>query len=221
MSDAKLAFQTLALRRALPSDWFELSPLVAPVTASYGSELHTAMELPLALSELATETRPTTVARLLLPDGVRLQDIEIALGRPELPGRLARSHPVTITVAIVPDVRTDEPAAGPAGYWVFVPVLDHACYVGRKEDLARRLTDELAVLPSALALDADGWRRLITYAPTTIEPVAVELATTPLAEATGRKALADAERKRLAIATLEGAARRFEPPEPPPPVIGR
>jgi ATP-dependent Clp protease ATP-binding subunit ClpC len=221
VSDAKLAFGTLALRRALPSEWFELAPVVAPAIASYGSELHTAMELPLALSELATETRPTTVARLLLPEGVRLEDIEIPFGRPELPGRLGRSHPVTVTVAIVPDVRADEPAAGPAGYWVFVPVLQHACYVGRKEDLARRLTDELSVLPSALALGAEGWRRLVTYAPTTIERVAVELATTPLAEATGRKALADAERKRLALATLEGAARRIEPADPAPPVVGR
>jgi ATP-dependent Clp protease ATP-binding subunit ClpC len=221
VSDARLAFQTLALRRALPSDWFELAPVVAPSIASYGSEAQTAMELQLALSELADEARPTTVARLLLPEGVRLEDIEVSLGRPELPGRLGRSYPVTITLAIVPDVRVEEPAAGPAGYWVFVPVLQHACYVGRKEDLARRLTDELAILPSALALDVDGWRRLLTYAPTTIEPIAVELSTTPLAEATGRKALADAERKRLAVATLDGAGRRMEPAHPPPPVIGR
>jgi ATP-dependent Clp protease ATP-binding subunit ClpC len=220
VSNDKLAFATLALRRALPSDWFELAPVAAPAIVSYGSEGQTAMELPLALSELADESRPTTVARLLLPDGVRLQDIEVPFARPELPGRLGRSQLVTITVAIVPDARPDEPI-GPAGYWVFVPVLGHACYVGRKEDLARRLTDELATLPSALALDADGWRRLLSYAPATLEPVAVELSTTPLAQATGRKALADAERKRLAAVTLDSAGRRMEPVRPPRPVVGR
>ena len=218
MTDAKLTFQTLALRREMSSDCFELAPLVAPSIAAYGSEGQTAMELGLALSELPDEARPTTVARFLLPDGVRLEDLELELGRPE-PGRLGRRFAVTITLAIVPDVRAD--GLGPAGYWVFVPALQHACYVGRKEDLAQRLTDELSILPSALALDIDGWRRLITYAPTTIQPVAVELATTPLAEATGRKALADAERRRLASATLDGAGRRLEPPYPPPPVIGR
>ncbi|HSR96930.1 MAG TPA: AAA family ATPase, partial [Kofleriaceae bacterium] len=232
MSDDKLAFMTLALRRALPSEWFELSPVAAPAIASYGSEGQTAMELPLALSELADESRPTTVARLLLPDGVRLQDIEVPFARPELPGRLGKSQTVTITVAIVPDVRPDvrpdarpdarpDDPVVPAGYWVFVPALRHACYVGRKEDLARRLTDELATLPSALALDADGWRRLLSYAPATLEPVAVELSTTPLAQATGRKALADAERKRLAAVTLDSAGRRMEPVRPPRPVVGR
>jgi ATP-dependent Clp protease ATP-binding subunit ClpC len=221
MSDAKLRFQTLALRRALPSDWFELAPIAAPAIAAYGSEDHTALELQLALSELSDEARPTTVARYLLPDGVRLEEVELDLARSGVPSKLGKSFPVTITVAIVPELRADEPAAGPAGHWVFVPVLDHACYVGRKEDLARRLTDEIAILPSALALDAEGWRRLVSYAPTTLVPVAVELATTPLAEAIGRKALAAAERKRLAIATLDAAGRRFTPPEPPPPVVGR
>jgi ATP-dependent Clp protease ATP-binding subunit ClpC len=221
MSDAKLTFQTLALRRALPSDGFELAPIVAPAIAAYGSESHTASELQLALSELPDEARPTSVSRFLLPDGVRLEDIELSLARAGMPGKLGRGFPVTLTVALVPDVRADDPAAGPAGHWVFIPVLEHACYVGRREDLAQRLTDELAMLPAALALGADGWRRLITYAPTTIEPVAVELATTPLAEATGRKALAGAERKRLAIATLDGAGRRIVPPSPGPPVVGR
>jgi len=217
--DAKLTFETLALRRAMPSGEFELAPIVAPAIAAYGAEGQTALELQLALSELPREAHPTTVARHLLPDGVRLVELELLLGRPELPGRLGRPFPVRITVAVVPDVRADD--AGPAGHWVFVPVLQHACYVGRKEELARRLTDELAALPSALALDIDGWRRLITYAPAAIEPVAVELATTPLAEATGRKALAELERRRLAITTLDGAGRRVTVPHPAPPVVGR
>jgi len=217
--DAKLTFQTLALRRAMPSGEFELAPIVAPAIAAYGAEGQTALELQLALSELPQEAHPTTVARHLLPDGVRLVELELLLGRPELPGRFGRPFPVRITVAVVPDVRADD--AGPAGHWVFVPVLQHACYVGRKDDLARRLTDELAALPSALALDIDGWRRLITYAPAAIEPVAVELATTPLAEATGRRALAELERRRLASATLDGAGRRVTVPSPPHPVIGR
>lgn len=97
--------------------------------------------------------RPTTVARFLLPEGVRLEEVELPIGRPELPGRLGRAHPVTVTVAVVPDVRGEEPAAGPAGYWVFVPALDHACYVGRREDLARRLTDELAAPPAGCAAE--------------------------------------------------------------------
>jgi hypothetical protein len=207
MTDAKLTFHTLALRRALAADCFELAPVAAPAITAYGSAHQTMLELQLALSELPDEARPTTVARFLLPDGVRLEDVEVELARPELPGRLGRGFPVTLTLAIVPDVRADE-AAGPAGHWVFVPVLDHACYVGRKEDLARRLTDEIATLPAALALDVDGWRRLLSYAPATLEPIAVELNTTPLAEATGRKALA-------------ATGRRVAPPDPPPPVVGR
>ncbi len=47
----------------------------------------------------------------------------------------------------------------------------------------------------------------------------VELATTPLAEAKGKKALADAERTRLAFATLDGAGRRVHPDKQP--LVGR
>ena len=130
MSDARLTFRTLAVRRELPSDHSELAPVAAPQLAAYGGEEQTTAELQLALAELADEARPTTVARFLLPDGVRLEEVELPIGRPELPGRLGRAHPVTITVAVVPDVRGEEPAVGPAGYWVFVPALDHACYVG-------------------------------------------------------------------------------------------
>jgi len=218
VSDDKLQFMTLALRRAMPSEHHELAPVVAPAITSYGPEDRTVIELQLAMSELPDETRPTTVARFLLPDGVRLEQIEVELGRPELPGRLGKKHAVTITVALVPEPR---PEGGPAGHWVFVPVLQHACFVARNEDLATRLAAELAVLPAALALGLDGWKRLITWAPATLEPITVELATTPLAEAQGRKALAEAERKRQAIATLDGAGRRVVEPTPPPPVVGR
>ena len=107
---------------------------------------------------------------------------------------------------MVPEPRAE--AATPAGHWVFVPALDHACYVARGEDLADRLTADLAILPAALSLDLDGWRRMMTYTPARLVPIDVELATTPLAQAQGKKALAAAERTRLAFATLDGAGRR-------------
>ena len=216
--EPKLRFQTLALRRELASDHHELAPVIAPSITSYGPEDRTAIELQLALSELPDETRPITVARLLLPEGVRLETLEVEVGRPELPGRLGRMHRISITVALVPEPKPEGP---PAGHWVFIPVLQHACFVPRNEDLAKRISAELAVLPAALALDIDGWKRLLTWARTSLEPISVELATTPLAEAQGRKALAEAERKRQAIATLDGAGRRVTPPEPAPPLVGR
>ncbi|MBA3392505.1 MAG: hypothetical protein H0T89_07675, partial [Deltaproteobacteria bacterium] len=196
-SDAKLRFTTLVLRRELPSEYHEVAPVVAPSIVAYGPEDRTALELQLALSELPEEAKPSSVARHLLPAGVRLETIEVELARSALPGRLAHPITATITVALVPEPRPD---AAPAGHWVFVPALDHAFYLARGEDLADRLQADLRVLPAALALDADGWKRLLTWAPARLEEVAVELATTPLAEAQGRKALADAERKRQAIA---------------------
>jgi ATP-dependent Clp protease ATP-binding subunit ClpC len=220
MSDAdnKLRFATLALRRALASEHDELSPIVSPQLAAYGTEERTRNELQLALSELPDEARPATVARLLLPDGVRLEHVEVEVARTELTGRLARPLRATITVVVVPDLRPD---AGPAGYWVFVPVVDHACYVTPKENLAKRLGAELSVLPAALGLDLDGWKRMLTWATTTLEPLEVELATTPLAQAKGRKALADAERRRQAVATLDSAGRLVTPVSPPTPLVGR
>nr|MDQ3369828.1 hypothetical protein [Myxococcota bacterium] len=197
MSESKLRFTTLAIRRELPSEHHELAPVIASTISAYGHEDRTALELSLALSELPDEARPATVARYLLPDGVRLAQVEVELGRTELPGRLGRKHAVTVTVAIVPEPRPD---ATPAGHWVFIPAIDHACYVARGEDLATRVAAELEALPAAIALDADGWKRLVTYAPARLEEVVVELATTPLAEAHGRKALAAAERKRHAVA---------------------
>jgi ATP-dependent Clp protease ATP-binding subunit ClpC len=214
----KLEFKTLALRREMGSDHHELAPVTVPQILSYGTDEHTAGELWLALTELPDETRPATVARLLLPDGVRLDHVDVELVRPEREGRLARPTQVRVTIAIVPEPRE---AADPAGYWVFVPTLHHACYVDRKEDLQKRLAAEIAVLPAALALDFDGWRRLATWAPASLEELAIELATTPLAQAKGRRALAEAERKRLAVATLDSAGRRVTPADPPQPLVGR
>ena len=210
--DAKLAFTTLALRRVTASDALELSPVVSPSVVSYGPADRTAMELVLALSELADEANPTTVARHLLPDGVRLEHVDVELGRIELPGRLGRTHPARITVVVVPEPRPDAP---PAGHWVFIPVLDHALYLPRNEDLTERVRAELAVLPTALGLDADGWRRLVTWAEPALEEIAVELATTPLSTAKGKKALAEEERKRLALATLDSAGRRVQASDAP------
>ncbi len=218
MSEAKLRFPARAIRRELPSDHHELTPVTAPEILSYGTEDRTAIELQLALSELATEARPQTVARHLLPEGVRLEDIEVQVGRAELPGRLGRKLAITITVAVVPEPRPD---AGPAGHWVFIPALEHACFVDRTEVIAERVAAELAVLPAALGLDIDGWRRLFAYAPARLEEVIVELSTTPLAEISGRKAMAEAERRRVATATLDQAGRRLEGPHPPPPLVGR
>jgi ATP-dependent Clp protease ATP-binding subunit ClpC len=118
----------------------------------------------------------------------------------------------------VPEPREN---AEPSGHWVFVPVVDHACYVARNEDLKKRLAAELAVLPAALALDLDGWKRMLTWAEPSLEPLEVELATTPLAQAKGRKALAEAERKRQATATLEAAGRLLAPAIDPAPLVGR
>ncbi len=220
MSDGKdkLRFTTLAIRRAFASDHHEMAPVSAPAIVAYGAEGRVADELTLALSELPDEARPTTVARYLLPEGVTLQEVELELARTELPGRLGRTFAITISVIVVPEPRAE---GAPAGHWVFVPALDHACYVERGDKLADRVQAELSVLPAALALDADGWKRLLTYAPAKLEHVAIELATTPLAQAQGRKALADAERKRLAVATLDNAGRRVEVPDPAPPCVGR
>ncbi len=218
--DAKLKLQTLVLRRELASEYSELSPVAAPSIASYGEEDRTRGELELALSELADENRPPTVARLQLPDGVRLEHVEVEVGRASEPGKLGRTHAITITVVAVPEPRPGADAAI-AGHWVFIPVLDHACFVDRKEDIAERVAAELAVLPAALALDLDGWKRLMTWATPTLEPLAIELATTPLAQAKGRKALAEAERRRQAQATLESAGRRVQAARPPHPLVGR
>jgi ATP-dependent Clp protease ATP-binding subunit ClpC len=219
MSEDKLRFTTLAFRRVMASDYDELAPLVTPQLLSYGSEDRTRTELSLALSEFPEESKPATVARLLFPDGVRLEHVEIAPARTEMKGRLARAQPATIPVIVVPELRPDTPE--PAGHWVFVPTIDHACFVERGEDLHARVKREMALLPSALSLDLDGWRRLLTGAPASLEPIEVELATTPLAQAKGRKAMAAAERRRIAEATLARAGRRVTPQDPPTPLVGR
>ncbi|HEY4056936.1 MAG TPA: hypothetical protein VGM39_10010, partial [Kofleriaceae bacterium] len=67
MIDPKLRFETLLLRRELPSGNAEATPVAAPAIISYGPPQRTLDELQLALSELPDESRPTSVARLLLP----------------------------------------------------------------------------------------------------------------------------------------------------------
>ena len=103
---------------------------------------------------------------------MRIERIEIEVARGERTGKLARPTRATIAVVVVPEPRPD---AEPAGYWVFAPVVDHACYVARDEDLRERLAAELAVLPEALALDLDGWKRMLTWADTSLERLAAEI----------------------------------------------
>src|SRR4051794_40779102 len=151
----------------MASDHDELSPIVLPIATAYGTEERTRTELELALSELPDEGRPATVARLMFPAGVRLEHVEVDLARTELTGRLAKPQRSTICVIVVPEPRVE--SAEPAGHWAFIPVLDHACFVERKEDLHERIRAELAVLPAALALELDGWKRLMTWAPASLE----------------------------------------------------
>src|SRR5262249_29184015 len=145
---------------------------------SYGEEDRTRGELELALSELADEHRPPTVARLQLPDGVRIERVEIEVARSGVPDRLARPVKATRAGVVGPEPRSDtgKRTAELAGAWVFIPVLDHACYVDRKEKLEERVAAEVAVLPAALALDLDGWKRLLTWAEPSLEPLEIELA---------------------------------------------
>jgi len=215
--ETKLRFTTLAYRRVLASDYDELAPLVLPALTTYGSEDRTRTELSLALSELPEESKPATVARLLFPDGVRLEQVECELKRTEQTGRLGRAQKATVTVIVVPEMR---PEGDVAGHWVFVPTLDHACFVDRKGNIAKRVQEELEVLPSALALGLDQWRRLMTWVPSSVEPIEVELATTPLAQVKGRKALAEAERRRQAQVTLASAGRQVFPGSAPA-LVGR
>jgi ATP-dependent Clp protease ATP-binding subunit ClpC len=219
VTEDKLRFTTLAFRRVMASEYDELSPIATPQLLAYGSEDRTRTEMSLVLSEIPEEGKPATVARLLFPDGVRLEHVAVKAARTELTGRLGRAQPATISVIVVPEPRPD--VAEPAGHWVFLPTLDHACFVERREDLHERVAREVAALPSALSLDLDGWRRLLTWAPASLEPIEVELATTPLGQAKGRKALAEAERKRQAEATLASAGRRIHAQSPPSPLVGR
>ncbi|MEO6771410.1 MAG: AAA family ATPase [Kofleriaceae bacterium] len=228
MSTDRLRLATLALRRALASGYYELAPVAASQVTTYGEEDRTRAELELALSELADEHKPPTVARLQLPAGVRLERVEVELERSGMPDRLARAITITIAVVVVPEWRIEQLGGGPgvvtgepSGAWVFIPVLDHACYVDRKQDLVARVREEVAVLPAALALDLDGWKRLATWAEPSLEELELELSTTPLAQAKGRKALADAERKRQAYATLDAAGRRLVAASPPHPLVAR
>ncbi|MEP6863742.1 MAG: AAA family ATPase [Deltaproteobacteria bacterium] len=223
MSNERLRLATLALRRAMASEYYELSPVAASQVTTYGEEDRTRAELELALSELADEHKPPTVARLQLPAGVRLERIDVELERAGLPDRLARKIEITIVVVVVPEWRVEQGVVGSeaSGAWVFIPVLDHACYVDRKQDLAERVREEVKVLPAALALDLDGWKRLATWAEPSLEQLELELSTTPLAQAKGRKALADAERKRQAYATLDAAGRRLVAASPPHPLVAR
>jgi len=223
MSNERLRLATIALRRVMASEYSELAPVAASQVTTYGEEDRTRAELELALSELADEHKPPTVARLQLPGGVRLERVEVELERSGLPDRLARKIAITIAVVVVPEWRVEQGVVGSeaSGAWVFVPVLDHACYVDRKQDLVTRVREEVAVLPAALALDLDGWKRLATWAEPSLEQLELELSTTPLAQAKGRKALADAERKRQAYATLDAAGRRLVVPTPPHPLVAR
>jgi hypothetical protein len=93
MTEDKLRFTTLAFRRVMASEYDELSPIAKPQLLAYGSEDRTRTELALVLSEVPEEGKPATVARLLLPEGVRLEHVEIKAERTELTGRLGRAQP--------------------------------------------------------------------------------------------------------------------------------
>ncbi len=217
-SENKLRFTAQVVRRVMPSDYSELAPVAASAIASYGEEARTRTELELALSELAEEARPASIARLQLPAGTTLELVEVQVARAGVPERLAKPITATLAVAVVPEPRPDGTLAG---HWAFIPALDHACFLERGEDLATRVAADVAMLPAALELDLDGWKRMVTWATPSLEAIEIELATTPIARLKGKKALAEAERKRQATATLDGAGRRMRAADPAPPLVGR
>ncbi|HEY1811641.1 MAG TPA: AAA family ATPase [Kofleriaceae bacterium] len=217
-SEDKLRFTAQVVRRVLPSEYAELAPVASSHIATYGEEAHARSELELALSELAEEARPASIARLQLPAGATLELVEVSVARTGVPDRLAKPVTATVAVVVVPEPRPDGTLAG---HWAFVPALDHACYVERGEDLATRVAADIGLLPAALELGLDGWKRMLTWAPATLETLEIELATTPASRLKGKKALAEAERKRQATVTLDAAGRRVRAADPAAPLVGR
>ena len=190
------------------------SPRTAPRTARAASSSSRCRSFP-------TRRAPRPSRACCSPTAFGSSTSSIELARPELAGRLARP-------AARDDHRRRRPRAAPRiagaqpGHWVFVPVLDHACFVDAQRGSHERARAELAVLPAALALDLDGWRRLLTWAPTTPRAArgrardhAARTGEGPQGARRGRAQAARASRRSRARDAASNARRD------PPPLVGR
>src|SRR5688572_12714196 len=214
----RLRVDTQLLRRALWSGAATAAPVAASDKLAYGDEDRVLDEVRVGLAELLAGAPPHQVTRHLLPAGIELRTVELAIALPDRPPRIAGPWPLAATVIVVPE-RGSNPGDAVRGHWVFAPTLGHTFFARRADDLDARIKAELGRIVVAHAPDGEGWRRLL---PAEVdELIEAEILIAGPEPAKGTRIL-EAEQRRRAEETLQSIgghlAERARPGED---VVGR
>jgi ATP-dependent Clp protease ATP-binding subunit ClpC len=194
----RLRVDTWILHRDLWSGAATAAPVAAGERLAYGDRDRVLDEVRVGLAELLAGAPPHQISRHLLPAGLALRTVEVAITLPGQPPRLAGPHPLAVTVVVVPE-RGASPTDGPRGHWVFAPTLGHTFFVRKGEDLDARVRTEVARIVVARAPDGLGWRRLLPAE--SDELVATDVHVAGVDPGKGTRLL-EAERRRRAEETL-------------------
>jgi ATP-dependent Clp protease ATP-binding subunit ClpC len=208
-----------------------IHPVTAASFAAYAGEEEAATELGLFLREYFKRSSPAAKSRLALPPGAALLSIDAPLPRDER--RREPEIPVTFPCVAVP-ARAPEPgatlppvtSAEHDDVWVLVPVLDHALYVERGEDLVETVRGEIRRLLAAQ--DPSAWDLVGLFPPARARLEALDIPLPDGARGTDAEAqhlrLAERARRKQARAALRAVASPLSEDlrrAPQPPITGR
>ena len=217
MSDG-LPLRTVALVRRLASGRVTAAPVSALDLAAVGAEPAALSELGVFLSEHLGRIAPEAVARFALPEGLRLEEVDVLIPREDLPRRLQVETPLRVPCVVMPD--------GPHA-WVLVVPLDHTFYLREGEELAASVRSEVTRLVAAQELSPAQYLALLPARQQRLEAldVSVDRPERQPAEraASRRRAAQDRLRRKDAEALFDSVAEPLhgKAPRRAPPLVGR
>jgi ATP-dependent Clp protease ATP-binding subunit ClpC len=200
---AALELQTLIMVRELQDGSVCCFPLADPTLVSVGERSAALVEQRLFLEEHLREQRPEVIARFSFPPQTRLEELDLPLGRPDLPPRLQLSRPVTVACVVIPHGRD---------HWVVVPAISHTFHVSPEEDLRQAVSEEVARLVAARETTPQEFLALLPPCSQQLERLTVRL---PPREAPVRSPGAPLSRSAEAMAAtsrkvLDSVGRRLD-----------
>ncbi|MFO0613848.1 MAG: AAA family ATPase [Polyangiaceae bacterium] len=227
---SKLDLQTLLLVRDIAGSDLSLAQPVADVSLASVSDDEDALllEQRMFLAEHAATIPPERASRFVVPAGVRLVSTDVVVPKADVPRALQVRVPISILSVLVPASEGD-PARRPkarapaeegereadaldAGAWITILPLEHTFYLNAGEGLASTIRRETLRLIAA----REGGQRDVLG----LFPVGDDAELTPVDLSIGRadegprgraaslrKAIAEHEKRKQAVAILESVAR--------------
>jgi ATP-dependent Clp protease ATP-binding subunit ClpC len=218
--ETRLELRTALFVRELAEGGELCFPLADPSLVSYGDEEGDAVsEQRVFLEDYLREQRPETLASFAVPDGTRLEEIDVLLEREDLPRQLQPRAPITLACVVIPHGRDR---------WVVCPAVRHTFHLAPDEELRAAVTDEVRRMVAAREADPFEFARLLPPQAHRLEQVTLTIDRTdrflPARARELRRMVEERKRRADAVEILESVGRALHRSDrflAGPPLAGR